>query len=105
MGDTHPALPETTARSHRDHYVARGWEDLDRGLCSCGEAVRWDPAIDSWVPDRNLIVLVLTRDEVMDLINPDDEEFEAPAITTRDGSVRTAESMVADQYELEIYSE
>lgn len=45
------------------HYVPEGWEELDRGVCPCGELVRWDEAAERWIPDRALRVLVLTEAE------------------------------------------
>jgi ParB family chromosome partitioning protein len=49
------------------HFVPVGWEETDRGLCPCGEAVRWDPSLERWVPDRTLVVLVLTEAEYQHL--------------------------------------
>lgn len=65
--DAHPAMYAPYQRFHAekpDHFVPEGWEDLGRGLCPCGEAVRWSDEVEAWVRDRTLRVLILTPDEV-----------------------------------------
>jgi hypothetical protein len=64
--DSHPALHEPSSAIHgdEDHFVPDGWDDVERGLCPCGEAVAWDEKTELWVPDRSLRVLVLTTEEV-----------------------------------------
>lgn len=49
------------------HFVPEGWDDLDRGICPCGEIVVWDEATDRWNPDRSMVVLVLTAIEAKQL--------------------------------------
>lgn len=46
-----------------DHFAPEGWEEVDRGICTCGEVVRWDYQLEQWVPDRTLKVLILAPDE------------------------------------------
>ena len=62
---SHPALhePSSIAHGRRDHFVPDGWDDLERGLCPCGEAVTWDHVSERWEADDLLVVLVLTRAE------------------------------------------
>lgn len=73
---THPALHDPAASSHvgdaapeadQHHFVPNGWEPVDAGICPCGEAVRWDAAAGRWIPDRSLVVLVLTADQARHL--------------------------------------
>lgn len=63
--EAHPALHDPPSRPHgrEDHYVPDGWDERGRGICPCGEAVRWSARRDLWVPDRSLRVLVLTKHE------------------------------------------
>lgn len=59
---THPALHEPVdIATHERHFVPDGWDDLDRGICPCGELVRWTGT--GWTVDRSLVAFVLTRDE------------------------------------------
>lgn len=76
--NAHPALHTPPVGRHQSdptrHFVPEGWEDFDRGLCPCGEAVIWDATQDRWVVDRSLRVLVLTPDEVKALTAMDSRD-------------------------------
>jgi hypothetical protein len=70
--DAHPALyaPNITHSQHDpnggpEHFVPEGWEDFDRGLCPCGEAVMWNQVDERWEPERSLRVFVLTPSEAV----------------------------------------
>jgi hypothetical protein len=82
----HPALHTPPFDPHIAHFVPEGWEDFDRGLCPCGEAVTYDNENEMWVPDRSLRVLVLTKDEasaVLDMVlveDGDDQSEERMAV-------------------------
>jgi hypothetical protein len=68
--DAHPALHspgvphQQLATGGPGHYVPEGWEDLNRGICPCGEVVFWSEGLDQWLPARAFRVLVLTPDEI-----------------------------------------
>ena len=61
---SHPALFPTYFTHEAGHLVPEAWDDMDRGLCPCGEAVSWDGPTETWRPDRTLRALVLTKDEI-----------------------------------------
>lgn len=67
----HPALYAVDHHSDepglREHFVPEGWEETDRGICPCGEAVIWNEAAQRWDPDRSLVVFVLTEAEAQHL--------------------------------------
>ena len=73
MTASHPALHPSSSSYHAsgdarysDHFVPNGWEAGDRGICPCGEVVAWR-ADGRWIPDRTLVVLILTADEAKHL--------------------------------------
>lgn len=57
------------------HFVPEGWEELDRGICPCGEVVAWDEKAEVWVPDRSLRVLILTQAETETLWSLSDHDL------------------------------
>ena len=63
----HPAGSIHASTADGPHFVPVGWEEADRGLCPCGEAVRWDESTALWIPERTLVVFVLTADEAAHL--------------------------------------
>ena len=73
--DSHPALHEPSSHPGTGHFVPESWDVFDRGICPCGEAVRWDESEDIWVKDRSLVIFVLEREEANTLVAsaPDDE--------------------------------
>jgi len=72
-GESHPALHpnngyhlvagdagnEPADPGEGRHFVPVGWEEVDRGICPCGEVVRWEDSTERWVADRSLRVLIL----------------------------------------------
>ena len=67
-------------RTAYDHFVPEGWDEINRGICPrCGKPVSWNEAIDQWMHDPTLTVLILTRHE-MDLVLQEDPSHEIRAM-------------------------
>ncbi len=60
----HPGITHDYPGPEPGHFVPEGWEELNRGICPCGEVVTWNGPSDQWVPDRSMKVLVLTGQEL-----------------------------------------
>jgi hypothetical protein len=95
---THPALypTSTTGGHHADdptgHFVAEGLEDLNVGICPCGNVVVWDELAERWLPDPEKIVLILDRPDVEHLLADGlyIEDLEEPIRRQRDAQVEIA---------------
>lgn len=72
-GIHHPALHDGITHEYPGkgpgHFVPEGWEDLEVGICPCGEAVRWNGELEQWEPDRTLTILVLDQGEVASVLD------------------------------------